>query len=124
MANVPSSDSFSEAERLRGKHLKHNLFSYHWLYTIYVLKSFQFSNYIQRINTRTCTRNYYFAEEELARELEHSDSNEDDSQEISLEIEEKLLKDEPECKFISYLLCLTDRDIDSQLLSLTLISCE
>ncbi|XP_050348109.1 transcription initiation factor TFIID subunit 11 [Nymphalis io] len=35
-------------------------------------------------------------EEELAQELEHSDSNEDDSQEISLEIEEKLLKDEPE----------------------------
>ncbi|CAH2984140.1 unnamed protein product [Chilo suppressalis] len=35
-------------------------------------------------------------EDELARELEHSDSNEDDSQEISLEIEEKLLKDEPE----------------------------
>lgn len=35
-------------------------------------------------------------EEELAQELEHSDSIEDDSQEISLEIEEKLLKDEPE----------------------------
>ncbi|XP_047535585.1 transcription initiation factor TFIID subunit 11 [Vanessa atalanta] len=35
-------------------------------------------------------------EEELAQELEHSDSNEEDSQEISLEIEEKLLKDEPE----------------------------
>ncbi|KAL0821812.1 hypothetical protein ABMA28_005222 [Loxostege sticticalis] len=35
-------------------------------------------------------------EEELARELEHSDSNEEDSQEISLEAEEKLLKDEPE----------------------------
>ncbi|XP_068617864.1 transcription initiation factor TFIID subunit 11 [Battus philenor] len=35
-------------------------------------------------------------EEELARELEHSDSNEEDSQEISLEIEEKLLKEEPE----------------------------
>ncbi|CAG9788756.1 unnamed protein product [Diatraea saccharalis] len=35
-------------------------------------------------------------EDELARELDHSDSNEDDSQEISLEIEEKLLKDEPE----------------------------
>ncbi|CAH2092982.1 unnamed protein product [Euphydryas editha] len=35
-------------------------------------------------------------EEELAQELEHSDSNEDDTQEISLEIEEKLLKDEPE----------------------------
>lgn len=37
-------------------------------------------------------------EDELAQDLEHSDSNEDDSQEISLEIEEKLLKDEPECK--------------------------
>lgn len=37
-----------------------------------------------------------YKEEELARELDHSDSNEDDSQEISLEIEEKLLKDEPE----------------------------
>ena len=36
----------------------------------------------------------------MARELEHSDSNEDDSQEISLEIEEKLLKDEPECMII------------------------
>ncbi|XP_041981933.1 transcription initiation factor TFIID subunit 11 [Aricia agestis] len=36
-------------------------------------------------------------EEELARELEHSDSNDDDSQDIiSLEAEEKLLKDEPE----------------------------
>ncbi|CAG4942373.1 unnamed protein product [Parnassius apollo] len=35
-------------------------------------------------------------EEELAQELEHSDCNEEDSQEISLEIEEKLLKDEPE----------------------------
>ncbi|KAI5642110.1 hTAFII28-like protein conserved region domain-containing protein [Phthorimaea operculella] len=35
-------------------------------------------------------------EEELAQELEHSDSNEEDTQEISLEIEEKLLKDEPE----------------------------
>ncbi|KAJ0174612.1 hypothetical protein K1T71_009720 [Dendrolimus kikuchii] len=35
-------------------------------------------------------------EAELAQELEHSDSNEDDSQEISIEIEEKLLKDEPE----------------------------
>lgn len=42
--------------------------------------------------------NWWFSEDELARELEHSDSNEDDSQEISLEIEEKLLKDEPECK--------------------------
>ncbi|XP_060804889.1 TATA-box-binding protein-associated factor 11-like protein 4 [Amyelois transitella] len=52
MADNPSSDGLSEAERLR--------------------------------------------EEELAQELEHSDSNEDDSQEISLEIEEKLLKDEPE----------------------------
>ncbi|KPJ18737.1 Transcription initiation factor TFIID subunit 11 [Papilio machaon] len=52
MAENPSSDGFSEADRLR--------------------------------------------EDELARELEHSDSNEDDSQEISLEIEEKLLKDEPE----------------------------
>ncbi|KPI96962.1 PREDICTED: transcription initiation factor TFIID subunit 11-like [Papilio xuthus] len=52
MADNPSSDGFSEADRLR--------------------------------------------EDELARELEHSDSNEDDSQEISLEIEEKLLKDEPE----------------------------
>lgn len=38
-------------------------------------------------------------EEELARELEHSDSNEEDSQEISLEAEEKLLKDEPECEY-------------------------
>lgn len=38
-----------------------------------------------------------FSEDELAQELEHSDSNEEDSQEISLEIEEKLLKDEPEC---------------------------
>lgn len=35
-------------------------------------------------------------EAELAQELEHSDSNEEDSQEISIEIEEKLLKDEPE----------------------------
>ncbi|KAL4703546.1 hypothetical protein ACJJTC_010166 [Scirpophaga incertulas] len=35
-------------------------------------------------------------DDELARELEHSDSNEDDSQEMSLEIEEKLLKEEPE----------------------------
>ncbi|XP_038222699.1 transcription initiation factor TFIID subunit 11 [Zerene cesonia] len=35
-------------------------------------------------------------EEELARELEHSDSNEGDSQDLSLEIEESLLKDEPE----------------------------
>ncbi|XP_059052574.1 transcription initiation factor TFIID subunit 11 [Achroia grisella] len=35
-------------------------------------------------------------EEELAHELDHSDSIEDDSQEISLEAEEKLLKDEPE----------------------------
>ncbi|XP_063829539.1 transcription initiation factor TFIID subunit 11 [Ostrinia nubilalis] len=52
MADNPSSDGLSEAERLR--------------------------------------------EDELARELEHSDSNEDDSQEISLEAEEKLLKDEPE----------------------------
>ncbi|XP_053610498.1 transcription initiation factor TFIID subunit 11 [Plodia interpunctella] len=52
MADNPSSDGLSEAERLR--------------------------------------------EEELAQELEHSDSNEEDSQEISLEIEEKLLKDEPE----------------------------
>ncbi|KAM3965733.1 TATA-box binding protein associated factor 11 [Aphomia sociella] len=52
MADIPSSDGLSEAERLR--------------------------------------------EDELAQELEHSDSNEDDSQEISLEIEEKLLKDEPE----------------------------
>ncbi|XP_049875723.1 transcription initiation factor TFIID subunit 11 [Pectinophora gossypiella] len=52
MADNPSSDGLSEAERLR--------------------------------------------EEELARELDHSDSNEEDSQEISLEIEEKLLKDEPE----------------------------
>lgn len=52
MAENPSSDGLSEAERLR--------------------------------------------EDELAQELEHSDSNEDDSQEISLEIEEKLLKDEPE----------------------------
>ncbi|XP_075980658.1 uncharacterized protein LOC142979551 isoform X2 [Anticarsia gemmatalis] len=51
MAENPSSDGLSEAERLR---------------------------------------------DELAQELEHSDSNEDDSQEISLEIEEKLLKDEPE----------------------------
>ncbi|KOB75478.1 Transcription initiation factor TFIID subunit 11 [Operophtera brumata] len=54
MADNPSSDGLSDAERLR--------------------------------------------EEELARELEHSDSNEEDSQEISLDIEEKLLKDEPECK--------------------------
>lgn len=38
-------------------------------------------------------------EDELAQELDHSDSNEDDCQEISLEIEEKLLKDEPECMF-------------------------
>ncbi|KAG6443250.1 transcription initiation factor TFIID subunit 11 [Manduca sexta] len=52
MADNPSSDGLSEAERLR--------------------------------------------EEELARELDHSDSIEDDCQEISLEIEEKLLKDEPE----------------------------
>ncbi|CAH0694640.1 unnamed protein product [Spodoptera exigua] len=51
MAENPSSDGLSEAERLR--------------------------------------------EDELAQELEHSDSNEED-QEISLEIEEKLLKDEPE----------------------------
>ncbi|KAF9799501.1 hypothetical protein SFRURICE_018688 [Spodoptera frugiperda] len=51
MADNPSSDGLSEAERLR--------------------------------------------EDELAQELEHSDSNEED-QEISLEIEEKLLKDEPE----------------------------
>lgn len=35
-------------------------------------------------------------EEELARELEHSDSIEDDSHDISMEIEEKLLKEEPE----------------------------
>ncbi|XP_050682323.1 transcription initiation factor TFIID subunit 11 [Leptidea sinapis] len=35
-------------------------------------------------------------DEELSRDLDHSDSNEDDSQDISLEIEEKLLKDEPE----------------------------
>ncbi|XP_022125427.1 transcription initiation factor TFIID subunit 11 [Pieris rapae] len=35
-------------------------------------------------------------EEELARELEHSDSNEGDTQDISLEIEENLLRDEPE----------------------------
>ncbi|CAK1555638.1 unnamed protein product [Leptosia nina] len=35
-------------------------------------------------------------EEELARELEHSDSNEGDTADISLEIEENLLKDEPE----------------------------
>ncbi|XP_061718574.1 transcription initiation factor TFIID subunit 11 [Cydia pomonella] len=35
-------------------------------------------------------------EDELARELEHSDTDEENSQEISLEIEEKLLKDEPE----------------------------
>ncbi|CAH0589009.1 unnamed protein product [Chrysodeixis includens] len=35
-------------------------------------------------------------EDELVHDLDHSDSNEDDSQEISLEIEEKLLKDEPE----------------------------
>lgn len=40
-----------------------------------------------------------FSEDELAQELEHSDSNEEDSQEISLEIEEKLLKDEPECMY-------------------------
>ncbi|CAH2043746.1 unnamed protein product, partial [Iphiclides podalirius] len=33
---------------------------------------------------------------DLNQELEHSDSNEDDSQEISLEVEENLLKDEPE----------------------------
>ncbi|CAG9564672.1 unnamed protein product [Danaus chrysippus] len=52
MADNPSSDGLSEAERLK--------------------------------------------EEELAQELDHSDFNEDDSQEISLEIEEKLLKDEPE----------------------------
>ncbi|CAB3253390.1 unnamed protein product [Arctia plantaginis] len=52
MAENPSSDGLSEAERLR--------------------------------------------EDELAQELEHSDSIEDDTQEISLEIEEKLLKDEPE----------------------------
>ncbi|XP_026321551.1 transcription initiation factor TFIID subunit 11 [Hyposmocoma kahamanoa] len=52
MADNPSSDGLSEADRLR--------------------------------------------EDELAQELEHSDSNEEDSQEISLEIEEKLLKDEPE----------------------------
>lgn len=47
-------------------------------------------------------------EEELARELEHSDSNEEDSQEISLEAEEKLLKDEPECeyKLVKYLKAL------------------
>lgn len=52
MAEIPSSDGLSEADRTR--------------------------------------------DEELAQELEHSDSNEDDSQEISLEAEEKLLKDEPE----------------------------
>ncbi|CAG9111949.1 unnamed protein product [Plutella xylostella] len=52
MADNPSSDGLSEAERLR--------------------------------------------EEELARELEHSDSNEEDNNEISMDIEEKLLKDEPE----------------------------
>ncbi|KAJ8715098.1 hypothetical protein PYW08_005079 [Mythimna loreyi] len=52
MAENPSSDGLSEAERIR--------------------------------------------EDELAQELDHSDSNEEDSQEISLEIEEKLLKDEPE----------------------------
>lgn len=34
--------------------------------------------------------------EELEQELEHSDSNEEVSQEMSLEIEENLLKDEPE----------------------------
>ncbi|XP_045775233.1 transcription initiation factor TFIID subunit 11 [Maniola jurtina] len=52
MADNPSSDGLSEAERLR--------------------------------------------EEELAHELDHSDSNEEDSQDISLEIEDKLLRDEPE----------------------------
>ncbi|CAH2269266.1 transcription initiation factor TFIID subunit 11 [Pararge aegeria] len=52
MADNPSSDGMSEAERLR--------------------------------------------EEELAQELDHSDSNEDDSQDISLEIEDRLLRDEPE----------------------------
>ncbi|XP_023943249.1 transcription initiation factor TFIID subunit 11 [Bicyclus anynana] len=52
MADNPSSDGLSEAERLR--------------------------------------------EEELAQELDHSDSNEDDSQDISLEIEDRLLRDEPE----------------------------
>ncbi|KAJ2945662.1 hypothetical protein O0L34_g495 [Tuta absoluta] len=35
-------------------------------------------------------------EEELAQDLDHSDSNEEDTQDISLEIEERLLKDEPE----------------------------
>lgn len=35
--------------------------------------------------------------DDLEHELDHSDSNEDDSQEISLEVEENLLKDEPEC---------------------------
>lgn len=39
----------------------------------------------------------FFLEDELAQELDQSDSNEDDTQEISLEVEEKLLKDEPEC---------------------------
>lgn len=40
------------------------------------------------------------AEEELARELDHSDSNDDDNTDITMEIEEKLLKDEPECKYL------------------------
>ncbi|CAH0725713.1 unnamed protein product, partial [Brenthis ino] len=71
MADNPSNDGFSEADRLK--------------------------------------------EEELARELEHSDSNEDDSQEISLEIEEKLLKDEPEyTTLVNYGESITEERIASE----------
>lgn len=46
-----------------------------------------------------------FSDDELARELEHSDSNDDESQDISMEMEDKLLGDEPECMYYNILLC-------------------
>ncbi|XP_072944558.1 uncharacterized protein Taf11 [Epargyreus clarus] len=56
-------------------------------------------------------------ENELAHELDHSDSNEDDSQEISLEIEEKLLKDEPEyTTLVNYGESIPDSNVQSEII--------
>ncbi|GBP54985.1 Transcription initiation factor TFIID subunit 11 [Eumeta japonica] len=55
-------------------------------------------------------------DDDLVHELEHSDSNEDDSQDMSLEIEEKLLKDEPEyTTLVNYGESVPNSNIESEI---------